>query len=74
MATTNFYLDRADKEGKSFIQMTYLASGQKFRHSVKMKVFPGQWLTTKQRVKVKVTEDEYINGHLDGLENIINNA
>ena len=40
MATLNFYLDKADKQGQSFILMTYLAGGQKFRYSVKLKVFP----------------------------------
>jgi site-specific recombinase XerD len=74
MATTNFYLDKADKQGQSFILMTYLASGQKFRHSVKLKVFPGQWLASKQRLKVKTMEDEHVNGHLDSLEQIISSA
>ncbi|RYE11556.1 MAG: hypothetical protein EOP44_01145, partial [Sphingobacteriaceae bacterium] len=74
MATVNFYLDKADKEGKSPILMTYLSSGQKFRHSVKLKIFPNQWLAKKQRLKVKFKEDEYVNGHLDGLERIITEA
>ncbi|MEB0263979.1 phage integrase SAM-like domain-containing protein [Mucilaginibacter sp. 10I4] len=74
MATTNFYLDRADSKGKCFIVMTYLANGQKFRHSIKMKVFPSQWLASKQRLKIKGMEDEFVNGHLDGLEQIITNA
>jgi integrase len=54
--------------------MTYLSNGQKFRHSVKLKIYPGQWLASKQRVKVKTMEDEYINGHLDSLEQIITSA
>lgn len=74
MATTNFYLDKADSKGKCFIQMTYLANGQKFRHSIKMKVLPAQWLAAKQRLKIKFMEDEFINGHLDSLEQIIVNA
>lgn len=74
MATTNFYLDKADKSGKSFILMTYLANGQKFRHSIKMKVYAGQWLTSKQRLKVRSIEDEHINGHLDSIEQIITSA
>ena len=71
MATTNFYLDKADKSGQSFILMTYLCDGQKFRHSVKLKIYPAQWLASKQRVKVRSMEDEYVNGHLDSLEQII---
>jgi hypothetical protein len=51
MATVNFYLDRPDKQGKCFILMTYLAGGQKFRHSVKLKSFPKQWIKRKQRLK-----------------------
>ena len=74
MATTNFYLDKADKIGQSFILMTYLCNGQKFRHSVKLKIYPGQWLASKQRVKVKTMDDEFINGHLDSLEQIITSA
>ncbi|HTE01712.1 MAG TPA: site-specific integrase [Mucilaginibacter sp.] len=74
MATLNFYLDRADKQGKSFIMMTYLAGGQKFRHSVKLKIFPGKWLANKQRLKENSTDDKFINGHLDSLENIIKEA
>ena len=74
MATLNFYLDRPDKAGRSFILMTYQADGQKFRHSVKIKLLPTQWLSAKQRSKVKSTDDEYLNGHLDGLEEIIKGA
>lgn len=74
MATLNFYLDKADKHGRSFIQMTYLANGQKFRHSVKLKVLPGQWLSAKQRVRVKEKEDEFINSHLKSIEEIIRKA
>jgi integrase len=74
MATLNFYLDKADKQGKSFIMMTYLAGGQKFRHSVKLKIFPGKWLTGKQRLKENSNEDRFINGHIDKLENIIKEA
>jgi hypothetical protein len=73
MATLNFYLDKADKNGKHPILMTYLCDGKKFRHSVQLKVYPGQW-TKKQRIKVKYPEDEFINGHLDGLEQIITKA
>jgi hypothetical protein len=51
MATTNFYLDKADKQGKSFILMTYLCGGQKFRHSVKIKGPPSKWIARKQRLK-----------------------
>jgi hypothetical protein len=74
MATLNFYLDKADKQGKSFIMMTYLAGGQKFRHSVKLKIFPGKWLANKQRLKENSVDDKFINGHLDSLENIIKEA
>jgi hypothetical protein len=74
MATLNFYLDKTDKNGRSFIQMTYLANGQKFRHSIKFKVLPNQWLATKQRVKVKQPDDEYINSHLNAIEEIIRKA
>ena len=74
MATVNFYLDRADKEGKSFILMTYLAQGQKFRHSVKLKVLPTQWAKRKQRVKEFNREDQLINSHLDKLESLIKDA
>ncbi|MDB5137430.1 MAG: Phage integrase SAM-like protein [Mucilaginibacter sp.] len=74
MATTNFYLDKADKQGKSFIIMTYLAGGQKFRHSVKIKVLPNKWISRKQRLKENSTEDQYINSHIDKLETIIKDA
>jgi hypothetical protein len=74
MATLNFYLDKADKNGKSFIQMTYLANGQKFRHSVKFKVLPSQWLTTRQRLKVKNNDDEYVNSHLNSIVEVIRKA
>ena len=74
MATVNFYLDKADKNGKSFILMTYLAGGQKFRHSVKLKAYPGQWLKKKQRLKELNREDQLINSHLDKLEGLIKDA
>ena len=74
MATLNFYLDKADKNGRSFIQMTYLANGQKFRHSVKIKITPSQWLPSKQRLKGKQQEDEFANAHLNSLEEIIRKA
>ena len=74
MATLNFYLDAADKNGRSFIQMTYLANGQKFRHSVKIKVTPAEWLKGKQRIRVKEPEDEFTNSHLKSLEEIIRKA
>jgi len=74
MATLNFYLDKADKQGKSFIMMTYLAGGQKFRHSVKLKIFPDKWLAGKQRLKENNQEDKFINSHIDNLENIIKGA
>ncbi|SRR5260221_5888876 len=74
MATLNFYLDKADKNGQSFIQMTYLANGQKFRHSVKIKITPNQWLASKQRLKVKQKDDEYVNSHLNSLEEVIRKA
>ena len=74
MATLNFYLDKADKQGQSFIMMTYLAGGQKFRHSVKLKIFPGKWLTGRQRLKENSNEDRFINGHIGKLENIIKEA
>lgn len=54
--------------------MTYLANGKKFRHSVKYKTFPGQWLTKKQQIKVIEKEDQFINSHLDGLNSIITDA
>ena len=74
MATLNFYLDKADKNGRSFIQMTYLANGQKFRHSVKIKVTSNQWLTKRQRVKVTASEDEFVNSHLSSLAEVIRKA
>lgn len=74
MATLNFYLDRADKQGKCFIMMTYLAGGQKFRHSVKLKVFPGQWIKRKQRIKEMTKDDLLYNSHLDKLEGFIKDA
>jgi integrase len=74
MATTNFYLDKADKQGKSFIIMTYLAGGQKFRHSVKIKVLPSKWILRKQRLKENTKDDQLINGHIDKLETIIKDA
>ncbi len=74
MATLNFYLDNADKQGKSFIMMSYLAGGQKFRHSVKLKIFPGKWLPAKQRLKENNQDDKVINSHIDNLENIIKEA
>jgi len=74
MATLNFYLDKADKSGQSFIQMTYLANGQKFRHSVKIKITPNQWLASKQRLKVKRQDDEFVNAHLSSLEEVIKKA
>ena len=74
MATTNFYLDKADKQGKSFILMTYLCGGQKFRQSVKIKVLPSKWTSRKQRLKENNTEDQFINGHIDKLEAIIKDA
>ena len=58
MATVNFYLDRADKQGKCFIMMTYAAGSQKFRHSVKFKVSPIEWVAKKQRLKVIDREDQ----------------
>src|ERR1700760_796053 len=74
MATVNFYLDKADKEGKSVILMTYLAQGQKFRHSVKLKVFPNQWVKRKQRLKELNREDQLINSRIDKLESLIKDA
>lgn len=74
MATVNFYLDKADKEGKSPILMTYQAAGQKFRHSVKIKILASQWLTKKQRLKVNSLDDEIINNHIKGLEEFITKA
>jgi hypothetical protein len=74
MATVNFYLDKTDKEGKSPILMTYFANGQKFRHAIKIKIFPSQWLEKKQRVKVKAIDDEYVNNHIKGIEEIITKA
>lgn len=74
MATLNFYLDKADKNDRSFIQMTYLANGQKFRHSVKIKVTANQWLKSKQRLKVKQESDEFTNAHLNSLEEVIRRA
>ncbi|MDN3549331.1 site-specific integrase [Mucilaginibacter aquaedulcis] len=74
MATVNFYLDKADKNGQSFILMTYLANGQKFRHSVKVKISPTMWLKSKQRLKVKQQDHEYLNAHLNALEEIITKA
>src|SRR5436190_746951 len=71
MATTNFYLDKADKQGKSFIIMTYLAGGQKFRHSVKIKVLPSKWILRRQRLKENSQEDQLITSHIDRLETII---
>ncbi|MVN20427.1 site-specific integrase [Mucilaginibacter arboris] len=74
MATLNFYLDKPDKEGKCPILMTYLANGKKFRHSVKYKTFPGQWLTKKQQIRVIEKEDQFVNSHLDSLNSIITDA
>src|ERR1700742_4411072 len=74
MATTNFYLDKADKQGKSFILMTYLCGGQKFRHSVKIKILPSKWIARKQRLKENSQEDQLINSHIDKLETIIKDA
>jgi len=74
MATTNFYLDKADKEGKSFIIMTYLAGGQKFRHSTKLKISPTKWIKRKQRLKENNTEDQFNNSVIDRLETIIKDA
>jgi integrase len=74
MATLNFYLEKADKDGKSFIMMTYLAGGQKFRHSLKFKVIPGKWIKSKQRLKENTNDDRFINGHIDNLESIIKEA
>jgi integrase len=74
MATLNFYLDKADKKGLSFIQMTYLANGQKFRHSVKIKVSPELWLKNKQRVKVRQPDHEFLNAHLNSIAEIISKA
>lgn len=74
MATVNFYLDKADKQGKSFILMTYLATGQKFRYSIKLKATPDQWIKKKQRLKEANREDRLINSHLDKLEGFIKDA
>lgn len=74
MATLNFYLDKADKQGKSFIMMTYLAGGQKFRHSVKLKINPAKWISARQRLKENNNDDRFTNSHLDNLENIIKEA
>ena len=74
MATVNFYLDKADKEGKSPILMTYQANGQKFRHSVKIKILTSQWLIKKQRLKVNSLDDEMVNNHIKGLEEVITKA
>ncbi|MGI4751273.1 MAG: phage integrase SAM-like domain-containing protein [Janthinobacterium lividum] len=74
MATVNFYLDKADKEGKSPIMMTYQAAGQKFRHSVKVKILASQWLSKKQRLKTNSLDDEFVNNIIKGLEEIITKA
>jgi len=74
MATTNFYLDKVDKQGKAFIMLSYLAEGQKFRHSVKLKILPSKWIKRKQRLKENNNEDQLINSHLDKLETIIKDA
>ena len=74
MATVNFYLDKADKEGKSPILMTYQANGQKFRHSIKIKILASQWLIKKQRLKVNSLDDEMVNNHIKGLEEVITKA
>ncbi|HZX57517.1 MAG TPA: phage integrase SAM-like domain-containing protein, partial [Mucilaginibacter sp.] len=74
MATTNFYLSPKDKSGKCFILLTYLANGEKFRFAVETKIQFSQWLINKQRVKVKEVGDEYLNSHLNALEEIITKA
>lgn len=74
MATLNFYLNKEDKQGKCFILMTYLANGEKFRHAIETKVLKSQWMTNKQRLKVKAIDDEYLNSHLNALEEIITKA
>jgi integrase len=74
MATLNFYLDKADKKGESLILMTYLSNGQKFRHSVKIKIAPELWVKTKQRCKGKQPDHEYLNAHLNALEDVIRKA
>ena len=74
MATTNFYLSPENKDGKCFIFLTYLANGEKFRYAVETKILLSQWLEKKQRIKVKVVEDDYLNSHLNALEEIITKA
>jgi integrase len=74
MATLNFYLEKADKNGLSIIQMTYLANGQKFRFSLKIKISPDIWLKKKQRVKAKTQDHEYLNAHLSSIEEVIRKA
>ncbi len=67
MATVNFYLDKANKSGKSPIMMTYLADGQKFRHSVKIKVSANQWLTKRLASNQKTNDALKELGELAGL-------
>ena len=74
MATLNFYLKKADKQGLSIILLTYQGNGEKFRYAAKAKVYPSQWLERRQRVKVKSESDNLINSHLDSLASIISEA
>lgn len=74
MATVNFYLDKTDKDGKSPILMTYFSNGQKFRHSLKVKILASQWLTKKQRLKANSLDDQIVNSHIKGIEETITKA
>lgn len=74
MATLNFYLKKADKQGLSTILLTYQGSGEKFRYAAKAKVYPAQWIERRQRVKVKAESDNLVNSHLDSLASIISEA
>lgn len=74
MATLNFYLKKADKQGLSTILLTYQGSGEKFRYAAKAKVYPAQWIERRQRVKVKFESDNLVNSHLDSLASIISEA
>ncbi|MGN6638405.1 MAG: phage integrase SAM-like domain-containing protein [Mucilaginibacter sp.] len=70
MATVNFYLDKADKQGQSLILMTYLAGRQKFRYSTKFKITASEWIKKKQRLK----DSNVVNAQLDKLESLIREA
>lgn len=67
MATINFYLDRADSEGKHPIFLVYQSKGRKFKYYTQEKLLNKYWDKKKQRAK-HISDAGEINDILDFLE------